>query len=92
MGSEHDFTATITERGQVTIPAEIRKKLGLKTRGKVTFRLNEDDTVSLRRPAFTIESAFGSIKPMNTPEDWDARIREAKEEKAEETIRKMREN
>ncbi len=89
---EQDITASITERGQVTIPVEVRRRLGLKTRGKVNFRITEDGTVLITRPVFTIDSAFGSVQPVNTPEDWEARIREAKEEKARETVRKMSEN
>lgn len=33
------FTATITSQGQITIPAKIRKKMGLKKRQRVIFTL-----------------------------------------------------
>jgi antitoxin PrlF len=85
-----EFTASVTERGQVTIPAEVRKLLGLMKRDKVSFVV-EDGTVTVRRPRFTIETAFMSIPGRNPPiEDIDQAIREAKEEKARETIEKMR--
>ena len=32
-----EITASVTERGQVTIPAEVRKALGIKARDKVSF-------------------------------------------------------
>lgn len=79
--------ASITERGQVTIPAEIRKMLGIH-KGSVEFLL-EDGIVTIRRPEVTLEDAFGAFKPANVPEDWEARIREAKADKASEEIAKM---
>lgn len=81
---------TMTDRGQVTVPTEVRKLLGL-GKGPVNFII-EDGVVVLERPALSWRDVGGSIKPLRTPEDWDARIREAKEEKAAETIRKMRQN
>ena len=35
----YDIYTTVTERGQVTIPAEGRSALGLSKRGKVIFRV-----------------------------------------------------
>ena len=85
-----EIWASVTERGQVTIPAEVRRLLGLKKREKVVFAI-EDGTVVLKKPRFTIETAYASIKPLRTPEDWEERIREAKDERADEYMRKARE-
>jgi AbrB family looped-hinge helix DNA binding protein len=87
---KREVRASITERGQITIPAEIRNLLGLENKGQVSFII-QDGVVTLRRP-LTLKEVAGSIKPVNTPEDWEARIREAKEEKAERTIREMERN
>ena len=76
-----EIWASVTERGQVTIPAEVRRALGLGKRNKVIFSM-EDGMVKMKKPAFTLETAFASIEPRRSPEDWDARIREAKDEKA----------
>jgi AbrB family looped-hinge helix DNA binding protein len=76
-----EIWASVTERGQVTIPAEVRRALGLGKRDKVIFSM-EDGVVEVKRPAFTLETAFASIKPLRQPEDWESRIREAKDEKA----------
>jgi bifunctional DNA-binding transcriptional regulator/antitoxin component of YhaV-PrlF toxin-antitoxin module len=65
----------------VTIPAEVRKALGLGKRDKVIFSM-EDGVVKVKKPAFTLETAYASIEPLRQPEDWEARIREAKDEKA----------
>ena len=77
------IAATVTERGQVTIPARIRRLLGV-DRGKVHFVV-EDGEVHLQKPQFTIETAAGSVTPINRPEDIEAMIQTAKDERAERT-------
>jgi antitoxin PrlF len=83
-----EFVASVTQRGQVTIPAEVRKLLGLRQGEKVSF-IVEDGEVILRQPRFTIETAYGSVKALKG--DIDEMIREAKEERAESFMRKLRE-
>jgi AbrB family looped-hinge helix DNA binding protein len=81
--------ATVTSQGQVTIPAEVRRKLGLSKRAKVTFLIVED-RVELVRPHFTLESVFGSVEPLpNQSDDFDREIEEAMEDHADEVVRKM---
>jgi len=85
-----EFTASVTERGQVTIPAEVRRLLGISKRDKVSFVV-EDGKVTVRRPRFTIETAFMSIPALDPPlQDVDEAIRQAKEERAVQLIEKMR--
>ncbi|QFV12196.1 AbrB/MazE/SpoVT family DNA-binding domain-containing protein [Lacticaseibacillus rhamnosus] len=40
--------ATVTSKGQVTIPAEIRRRSGIKKNTKVQFNMMEDGTVQMR--------------------------------------------
>lgn len=51
--------ATITSKGQVTIPKAIREQLGVKSGDKVDFRVGEDGTVSVVPVTYTVESVFG---------------------------------
>jgi AbrB family looped-hinge helix DNA binding protein len=73
------YISTITQRGQVTLPADARRLLGVGLRDKVAF-LVEGDRVTLTRPAFTLETAFGSVKPWWQPEQLDEAVREARED------------
>ncbi len=73
--------ATITERGQVTIPAAVRHLLHLEPRDRVVFEVDDAGAVRLTPAGFTLESAFGSVTPINRPEDFDAIIDAAKAEK-----------
>ncbi len=86
-----EITTTTTQRNQVTIPVEVRRLLGLKPRDKVAFTIEDDGTVSLAAAPFSLESAFGSVKASAHPEDFGQIERDAKDAKAEATVREMRE-
>jgi antitoxin PrlF len=84
------IVTTVTQRGQVTIPAEVRRLLGLHPHSKVTFEIDNEE-VRLASVPFTLETAYGSVKPLNRPEDFDAVSRTAKEEHVERVLQRMRE-
>lgn len=84
-----EFVASITQRSQVTIPARVRRALGLKARDKVAFTI-EHDGVRLKPARFTLESAYGSVKPSRTPEDFEAISRTVKEARAEKALGKLK--
>lgn len=79
----------MTQRGQVTIPAQVRRLIGAKPRGKVAFRVDGDD-VKLVAVEHTLESAYGSVRPIGRPEDFKRLERTAKDEHAARTVRKLR--
>ena len=56
-------TATMTSKGQVTIPKEIREKLRLKTGDRVRFNENADGSVTLRAQNRSIFEMVGMLKP-----------------------------
>jgi len=84
-----EIVTSLTQRGQVTVPAEVRRLLGLKSRDKVAFAI-DDDQVRLMPVAFTLESAFGSVTPQNRPEDFKALSRVAREERVRLKTRRHR--
>ena len=85
-----EYVTTVTQRGQVTIPAEVRRLLNATPRSKIAFRV-EGTTVRLAPVEFTLEETFGSVQPIQRPEDFEERSRSAKEEKVERILREMRE-
>jgi len=76
---------TLTTKGQVTIPAEIRARLGLKPRDKVVFDL-DGDTARLRKAESKIAAMYGSVKPRNRPEDFRKLREEFEKGVAEEVL------
>jgi AbrB family looped-hinge helix DNA binding protein len=75
-----ELVTTLTQRGQVTVPAEVRRLLGLKPRDKVAFMI-DDGVVQLRPAAFTLETVFASVPPTTRTEDFGALSRAARDEK-----------
>src|SRR5947208_15180430 len=66
-----EIISTITSKGRVTIPAEVRNYLGLKTNDKVAFVIDSEGTVQLRVPRYpTIASLRGAAGSLNEPLSW----------------------
>ena len=82
------FTMSTTQRNQVTIPGEVRRYLGIEPRDKVSFTIEDNGTVRLRKAPFTLETAYGSVQAL---EDHGDIIRMAKEEKAADLVGEMNE-
>jgi len=67
-----EIISTITSKGQITLPAEVRRSLGVKTRDKVAFLIDEGGTVTLKTPTYpTIESLAGAAGSLDKPLSWD---------------------
>lgn len=56
--------ATVTSKGQVTIPADIRKSLGLVTGERVVFTQLDDGTTLMRTKKRSILDLEGLLKPL----------------------------
>lgn len=80
---------TVTQRGQVTVPAEVRRLLGIRPRDKLVFAI-DNDQVRVLPAVFTLETAFGSVKPRGRVRPLEQQAQIAKDEHAEEVLRKMR--
>ncbi len=55
--------ATITSKGQVTIPADIRKALGLSAGERVVFTRLDDGTTVMRAKTRSLNDLRGLLKP-----------------------------
>lgn len=79
------YTATVTKRSQVTIPAKVLRVLGLGPSNRVVFTI-ENGRVEIQAEEYSLESLMGSIPPLREPRGPDELMREAKDEKAERTV------
>ncbi len=80
MAQYREYISTITSKGQVTIPAAVRRALGVDTADKLVFRI-VGGKVEIEPLPMSLDDAFGSVKPLNTPEDFAEIDRIAKEER-----------
>jgi AbrB family looped-hinge helix DNA binding protein len=77
---KNDLSYTITEKGTVTIPAEIRRKYGLKKGSRVKFI--ETDEGILLVPIIPLEDLFGVDR--DAKETVYRMVRELQEERRRE--------
>lgn len=85
------FTMSTTQRNQVTIPGEVRHHLGIEPRDKVSFTIEDNGAVRLRKAPFTLETVYGSVKALEDHGDLEDIIRMAKGEKAADLVNEMNE-
>jgi AbrB family looped-hinge helix DNA binding protein len=74
------FDATVTSKGQVTLPKEIRERLGVRTGGKLRFAVEDGKRVVLSvRPSSILDLVGILPKPKRsaTIEQMDEAIRQA---------------
>ena len=72
-------TATVTTKGQITIPKVIRVALNLSAGDRVSFRMREDGVVELEPETVDLMSLRGVLKPVVrgvTLEDMETAIAE----------------
>lgn len=76
-----EIVSTITSKGQVTIPAEVRRHLALHVKDKVVFEIEDDGTVVLRPASYpTAESLRGAAGTLERPLSWEEMRRIARED------------
>ncbi|MBI4319588.1 MAG: AbrB/MazE/SpoVT family DNA-binding domain-containing protein [Chloroflexi bacterium] len=80
---------TMTRKGQVTIPVNIRRSLGLAPGDKVAFVVDQGE-VKVRPVKSAVERSFGAVRARNRPEDFQELERLAEEAIAEDAVRPLR--
>jgi AbrB family looped-hinge helix DNA binding protein len=83
-----EHLTTVTRKGQITVPAEIRKALDLRIGDKVAVSLDEHGSphAELRPVRSVADMTFGSIQPRSQPaegEDQRQQFMEAAQERDE---------
>jgi antitoxin PrlF len=63
--------ATLSPKGQLTVPADIRERLALKPGDKVEFRILRDGTITFHAMNVTVDDLFGMIAYKGSPKTID---------------------
>ncbi|SRR5258706_8668776 len=80
--------STVTSKGQVTIPVEVRRHLGITPRNKITFVIQPEGKVEVKTPKYpTIASLAGAAGKLKKPLPWKEVVRIAHEDHVEEVMR-----
>lgn len=66
-----EIISTVTSKGQVTIPAEVREYLGIKKNDKIAFVIDAEGIVRIRVPRYPdIASLRGAAGSLSEPLSW----------------------
>jgi AbrB family looped-hinge helix DNA binding protein len=84
-GPVKHLLASVTERGQVTIPSEVRRLLGITPPQKVAFEIDGND-IRLVPAGPSLKEVFGAVQPASRRVDFARLGEEAWEEKAKRTV------
>lgn len=87
-------TITITSKGQITIPASVRKAWGIKGAGKVNVSFDKETRKMVLEQPMTVDQAISffdsiprkKVQPLTDVHEYYAR------ERTKEIVRKMRKN
>ncbi|MCC6984715.1 MAG: AbrB/MazE/SpoVT family DNA-binding domain-containing protein [Bauldia sp.] len=75
------YSAKVTSKGQITLPADLRESLGVKPGDRVVFTKDEAGKVHLSAQRGTLADLFGIVKikgPRPTSADIERWIQEAR--------------
>ena len=86
-----ESTSTISSKGQVTIPAEVRRHLGVATSDKVAFAILDSGKVELRPAQHSVAGLRGIVPALPGSEtvDFEDQIEEALAEGADRIVREI---
>ena len=86
-----ELLSVVTRKGQITLPAELRRSLGIEEGDKVALSLGDEEKaeVILRPVRSVAELTFGAVKPRKRPEDFQELRRRFEEGAAEEAMAEM---
>lgn len=83
-----ELRSKVTTKGQVTIPIEIRRLLGLEEHDTVAFVV-DGDAIRLRRPESVVARTAGAMKSTKPPLSAEQLRETAEQAIAEEAIERM---
>ena len=71
-----EIVSTLTSKGQVTIPAEVRRHLGVGQGDKLSFVIADDGRIEVKVPKYSdVASLAGAAGTLEEAMSWD-RMRE----------------
>lgn len=85
-----EIISSVTTRGQVTIPARVRRHLGVATPDKIAFVLGDDGTAIIKSLGLTMMDLEATLPALpGASDDFDKEIAEAKDDAADRGMAKM---
>ncbi len=80
-----EYFSSVSPKGQVTLPAEVRTRLGIKPKDKIVF-IFEGDVLTVKPARNGLQAGFRSIPALKYPRSLEEMTEIAAEEHAEEAV------
>jgi antitoxin PrlF len=82
-----EFVSTISSKNQITLPADVRRRLGVGAADKVAFVVEDDGRIELRPVQYSLDAILGAIEALpDESADLDREIAAAVEEEVSRTL------
>ena len=83
------WTSSLSPKGQITVPIEVRRKLGLSPKDPVNIVM-DGDVVRIESPLSRLRASAGIAGRLPQPMSWDEVRTVVREERAEAYLEKIR--
>jgi len=86
-----EMVSTVSSKGQVTIPVDVRRHLGVTSMDKVSFVFLDNGRIELRPAKYSVADLRGIVPalPGRETADFEDQIDEAQEESADRLVREI---
>ena len=85
-----EITTRISSNNRITLPAEVRRRLGVGPSDTIAIVLTERGTVEVQKPRFDFESIFGSVPALPRASlDFEREIEKATAEEAQRVMQRI---
>lgn len=76
-----EIISTVSSKGQVTVPAEVRKHLGIREGDKLSFVIEDEGSVKVEAPRYhNVASLRGAAGRLDRPLSWEEMLEVARED------------
>lgn len=88
INTSKEILSSVSQKGQVTIPLEVRKRLGVEAKDKVAFRIERDE-IKIVSVASSLEKSFQAIPALKKKMSVEQMVEIAANEHAQKVVNEL---
>jgi antitoxin PrlF len=88
-----EITAKISSKNQITVPAEVRRRLGVGASDTIAFFFTQSGAIEVQKPRFDLESIIGSVPALPGESlDFEREIEDATAEEMQRVMQRIKQH